>query len=91
MITFIFWPFIFSIVNAENVQRELEMLSQDAVTNDVNGNIARSTLSYSAADNEAKDRSPTTSIAKNVVNGTGLSSNKLLLAFSKNMFLWNGE
>lgn len=59
-------------VNAENVQRELEMLSQDGVTNDINGNIARSTHNYSADDCEANDTSTTTSVSKNVVNDTGL-------------------
>ena len=78
------------IVNAENVQRELEMLSQDGVTNDINGNIARSTHNYSADDCEANDTSTTTSVSKNVVNDTGLPGNKLLVS-SKSLFLWNGQ
>ena len=65
------------VVNAENVQRELEMLSQDGVTNDINGNIARSTHNHSADDSEANNTSTTTSVSKNVVNNTGLPGNKI--------------
>ena len=78
------------VVNAENVQRELEMLSQDGVTNDINGNIARSTHNYSADDCEANDTSTTTSVSKNVVNDTGLPGNKLL-ASSKSLFRGMGR
>ena len=77
------WLILFSghscliVVNAENVQRELEMLSQDGVTNDINGNIARSTHNHSADDSEANNTSTTTSVSKNVVNNTGLPGNKI--------------
>ncbi|XP_068677105.1 histone acetyltransferase KAT6A-like [Montipora foliosa] len=56
-------------VDAENVQRELEMLSQESVPSDNKTNVARAVHSDMACHSESNGISPSASAAKIAVNG----------------------
>ena len=65
----IFVSMVLSKVDAENVQRELEMLSQESVPSDNKTNVARAVHSDTACHSESNGISPSASAAKIAVNG----------------------